>query len=63
MKTELLEVRLRRDEKDTFRKAADLSGVALSAWVRDRLRRVARSELVEAGQQVPFIQTLRNEQQ
>ncbi len=63
MKTELMEVRLGVDEKATFRKAAELSGVALSAWVRDRLRRVARAELVDAGEQVPFLQALRKAKQ
>jgi hypothetical protein len=56
MKTNLLQLRLLAAEKEAFRKAADLAGVALSAWVRERLRSAARRELSEAGQQVPFLQ-------
>jgi uncharacterized protein (DUF1778 family) len=56
MKTDLLQLRLLPAEKEAFQKAADLAGVALSAWVRERLRSAARRELVEAGQQVPFLQ-------
>lgn len=56
MKTELLQLRLKPAEKVAFQKAADLAGVALSAWVRERLRGVARRELAEAGQQIAFLQ-------
>jgi len=54
MKTDLLQLRLLPAEKEAFQKAADLAGLALSAWVRERLRSVARRELTEAGEQVPF---------
>lgn len=54
MKTELLQLRLKPEEKEGFQKAADLAGVALSAWVRERLRSAARRELIESGEQVPF---------
>jgi uncharacterized protein (DUF1778 family) len=56
MKSELLQLRLQQAEKAAFQKAADLAGVALSAWVRERLRAACRRELMDAGQQVPFIQ-------
>ncbi len=56
MKTETIQIRLQAAEKETFEKAAALAGVALSSWVRERLRRIARQELVGAGQQVPFLQ-------
>lgn len=54
-KAEYLEVRLGVAEKQAFKEAADLAGLALSAWVRERLRRVARKELEEAGKSVPFL--------
>jgi hypothetical protein len=54
-KQDYLEVRLDADEKQAFKDAADLSGLALSAWVRERLRLVARKELDEAGKQVAFL--------
>ena len=52
-----LDMRLETAEKDGFRAAAELAGLDLSAWIRERLRRVARDELVEAGREVPFLKT------
>jgi hypothetical protein len=60
MKTELLQLRLDAIEKESFQKAAELAGVALSGWVRERLRKAARLELQDAGEKVPFIQALRD---
>jgi hypothetical protein len=54
-KSAYLEVRLNSGEKQAFRDAADLAGLDLSAWVRERLRQVARKELEEAGQPVAFL--------
>jgi hypothetical protein len=56
MKTEILKTRVTAAEKETFQQAADLAGVTLASWVRERLRATARRELVEAGRQVPFLQ-------
>jgi uncharacterized protein (DUF1778 family) len=50
-----LDMRLETSEKEGFRSAADLAGLDLSAWIRERLRRAARNELQEAGKEVPFI--------
>lgn len=50
-----LDMRLQEAEKEGFRIAAELSGLELSAWIRERLRRVAREELEEAGRKVPFL--------
>lgn len=47
--SEPLLVRLESAEKETFRSAAELAGVPLSEWVRDRLRRSATRELRRAG--------------
>lgn len=54
-KRHMLEVRLEPGEKEAFKSAADLAGIPLSAWVRERLRRVARKELEEAGQPIAFL--------
>jgi predicted HicB family RNase H-like nuclease len=54
-KGELLQVRLEPSEKQGFSEAADIAGIALSAWVRERLRLVAREELGRLGRTVPFI--------
>lgn len=59
MKTELLQLRLNRDEKQAFQDAADLAGLPLSAWVRERLRKAARTELEGAGHKIAFLQHLR----
>ena len=53
-KTETLKMRLTTEEKDAFLAASELSGLTLSAWIRERLRRSARIELEEAGEKVPF---------
>jgi uncharacterized protein (DUF1778 family) len=50
-----LDMRLQDAEKEGFRAAAELAGLDLSAWIRERLRRVAREELEQAGQVVPFL--------
>lgn len=50
-----LELRLEIAEKEAFRQAADLAGVPVSAWVRERLRRAAREELEGFGMAVPFL--------
>jgi hypothetical protein len=52
---ESLLVRLESDEKEAFKDAADLAGISLSSWVRERLRRVAINELREAAQPVAFL--------
>jgi hypothetical protein len=50
-----LDIRLGVDEKQAFKQAANLAGLALSAWIRERLRRAARNELKESGKPVPFL--------
>jgi uncharacterized protein (DUF1778 family) len=52
---EYLEVRLDVREKTAFKEAADLAGLALSAWVRERLRDAAKKELRECGKDVAFL--------
>ena len=55
VKAEYLDIRLLAVEKKAFRDAADLAGLDLSAWVRERLRMLARKELEAAGQPVAFL--------
>jgi uncharacterized protein (DUF1778 family) len=52
----LLEVRLDESEKQAFKDAAELAGLGLSTWVRERLRQIARRELEEAGRKVAFLE-------
>ncbi len=49
-----MELRLDAAEKRAFWDAASLSGMALSVWVRERLRKAARKELEDAGRPVAF---------
>jgi uncharacterized protein (DUF1778 family) len=53
-RTERVELRLEPKEKEAFVMAADASGLSLSSWIRERLRRAARQDLEEAGERVPF---------
>lgn len=55
-KGELLQVRVDEAEKVAFNEAADLSGLPLSGWVRERLRRAAVRELEDAGKPVAFVE-------
>ena len=50
-----LESRVTAAEKRAFADAADLAGLSLSSWVRERLRKTARVELEEAGKPVAFM--------
>jgi hypothetical protein len=52
----LLQVRVGDGEKQAFEDAANLSGLALSAWVRERLRQNALKELEAANRPIPFLQ-------
>ena len=54
-KGDVLQIRLSPAEKDGFQGAAKIAGIALSAWVRERLRWAATRELKEAGCDVPFL--------
>jgi hypothetical protein len=48
-------LRLAPDEKAGFAEAAEIAGVPLAVWIRERLRRVAASELTEANRRVTFL--------
>jgi hypothetical protein len=50
-----LDMRLLATEKEGFRLAAELSGLELSSWIRERLRRAAQAELAAAGAEIPFL--------
>ena len=55
LKADYLDIRLGAAEKQAFRDAADLAGLDLSAWVRERLRMLARKELEAADRPVAFL--------
>lgn len=55
-KADYLDIRLGPTEKQAFKDAAELAGLDLSAWVRERLRGCSRKELESAGQIVAFLE-------
>jgi hypothetical protein len=55
LRNEDLLVKLKADEKEAFKDAAELAGIPLSVWVRERLRRVAVQELSEASRPIAFL--------
>jgi len=59
LRSEALLVRLETTEKEAFKDAADLAGVPLSTWVRERLRQVAVRELDKASRPIPFLRPVR----
>ena len=52
----LFQVRVDEGEKEAFDAAAELSGIAMSGWVRERLRAAARKELEAVGKSVDFVE-------
>ena len=54
-KARVMQLRIDDSEKEGFEKAAALSGLSLSAWARERLRKAAVRELEEASMPIPFI--------
>jgi len=55
VKGEYMELRLDVAEKEAFVKAAEISGMSLSGWVRDRLRRASKKELQDMNMPVAFL--------
>ena len=58
LKSEPLLVRLETTEKEAFRDAAELAGISLSTWVRERLRQVAVKELENAARPIAFLRSV-----
>jgi hypothetical protein len=56
VKSESILLRMAKLEKQGFTDAARLAGLDLSAWIRERLRIMARQELEKAGQSVAFLE-------
>lgn len=57
-KAQVLQIRVSEAEKQGFSAAADLAGIPLSSWVRERLRLAAIRDLEAAGQQIPFVKPI-----
>jgi hypothetical protein len=54
-KNDLLQLRVDELEKEAFQRAADLAGIGISAWARERLRQVCKRELESNGEKAPFL--------
>jgi uncharacterized protein (DUF1778 family) len=59
MKDDTIKVRVNPDEKQAFQEAAEIAGIGLSAWVRERLRRSAIRELEEMSRPIHFLDRAR----
>jgi len=57
-KSDYLPIRIRPVEKASFQVCADLAGVSLSSWIRERLRMAAIRELESAGRRIPFVEAV-----
>jgi len=55
-RTERFELRITKAERTAFEEAATLSGIELSAWVRERLRLASRKELEKLSKPIPFLE-------
>lgn len=54
-KTMSILLRLEPEEKAAFLQASKIAGIPLSNWIRERLRKAARVELEDAGENIPFL--------
>jgi uncharacterized protein (DUF1778 family) len=54
-KSVALTIRLSPEEKRAFDRAAEISGISLSSWVRERLRAASLRELDVVGELAPFL--------
>lgn len=59
-KAEVLQIRLSETEKQGFQAAADLAGIPLSSWVRERLRLASIRDLESAGLKIPFVEPIKS---
>ena len=57
-KGQVLQIRVTDAEKVGFQASADLAGIPLSSWVRERLRQAAIRDLETTGQSAPFVELL-----
>ena len=53
-----IQIRLTDEEKKGFDEAADIAGIPLSSWVREKLRMAATQELNRVGQRAPFLKPI-----
>ncbi len=54
VKRRVVQIRLSEAEKQAFSDAAKISGLSLSSWARERLRKTAREDLRKAKKDGDF---------
>ena len=54
-KSEIIRIRLEAEEREAFQRASKLSGLSMSTWARERLRRAAIKGLEEAAIPIAFL--------
>ncbi|MFL5741388.1 MAG: hypothetical protein ACJ75B_14285 [Flavisolibacter sp.] len=52
-------IKLSAAEKESFKRAAELSGIGFSAWARQKLRSAAIKELEDVGEPIAFLTTIK----
>jgi len=52
-------IKVSEPEKEGFKKAAEIAGIGLSAWARQKLRSAAIKDLQEVGEQIPFLEQIK----
>jgi uncharacterized protein (DUF1778 family) len=57
-KSETIQIRVTAQEKSGFTEAAEIAGISLSSWVRERLRNASIRELEAIGKRVPFVKPI-----
>lgn len=55
MKKTTIQVRVSEEEKTAFSESANISGIKLASWVRERLRLAATKDLAMAGKRPEFL--------
>jgi hypothetical protein len=51
-------IRITPEEKKAFLESAELAGIPLSSWIRERLRLASIRELENAGRKIPFVKPI-----
>jgi uncharacterized protein (DUF1778 family) len=59
LKTDNILIRVQPEEKKAFQEAAEIAGIPLSAWIRERLRRATIYELEDAGKPILFLSKIK----
>jgi len=52
-------IRVSDQELEGFKQAAEIAGIGLSAWARQKLRAAAIKDLQEVGEKIPFLQPIK----